>query len=508
MPSIRIPLIGSEINRLDNPISFLAKDQHFINCYPEVTKNPITGKGRAMLNKRYGGADITITSGYRPARAATVWSGNSAATSPLVFSFTNGTTAVGFFDGIAGTQIGADIAISSAAKCVEMGETSISGVANLVAFVGDTTLIEAWYFPEGGSWTQITDGDFPSNQSPALVPVGQPVFMDGYMFVMCSNGQIWNSDVNSLANWTATSFISSQSYPDNGVNLARYKNTIVAFNKGSIEFFQNAGNAAGSPLSPIPNAVLKLGGSTGAAGSATTRVRTVLTAGGTVYFIGIDLESGKTGIYRLNGYQADKVSTPAIDKLIAFGSTGAAFAGSCMLHGMTHVIMYSATPTVPCYCIDTNTWWEFNFTNGGSNTAIEAILGNPAANYFTVDATGLNHIYTMLAGTYQDKGGTAYSATIQLESMDMGTSKRKFWNRLRVAGNVEGSASTLTVYYSDDDYANVATWGTIDLSSQAAMENGLTRGGSSKRRALKLVHSANTPMGLEALELDYEVASA
>ena len=88
----------------------------------------------------------------------------------------------------------------------------------------------------------------------------------------------------------------------------------------------------------------------------------------------------------------------------------------------------------------------------------------------------------------------------------MGTQNRKIWKRFKVIGDIQQSTSALTVKYSDDDYGNYTTAGTIDMNVQYQIENGLTRLGSSRRRSWKLEHSANTPNRMEAIEIEYEVA--
>ena len=50
--------------------------------------------------------------------------------------------------------------------------------------------------------------------------------------------------------------------------------------------------------------------------------------------------------------------------------------------------------------------------------------------------------------------GTAYTARIQLDPMDLGTNKRKFWEEIELIHDMETSASAITLSYSDDDYQN------------------------------------------------------
>ena len=100
-----------------------------------------------------------------------------------------------------------------------------------------------------GTVTQITDGQFPGNNSRVLA--GGMAHMDGYSFQMDTTGDLWNSDLNSITSWTASGYIPCNSYPDTGVAAMRFKSFIMGFGSLSIQFFRNAGNPFGSPLKRV-----------------------------------------------------------------------------------------------------------------------------------------------------------------------------------------------------------------------------------------------------------------
>ena len=54
MKTLRIPLVGSLTNRNPNAAVADTADQRFVNCFPVVEMNPITGKPTAWLHKRQG----------------------------------------------------------------------------------------------------------------------------------------------------------------------------------------------------------------------------------------------------------------------------------------------------------------------------------------------------------------------------------------------------------------------------------------------------------------------
>jgi hypothetical protein len=319
------------------------------------------------------------------------------------------------------------------------------------------------------------------------------------MYVMTTNGKIWNSDINSLANWTASAFNTAQSYPDGGCGLGRYKDLIVAFGKSSIEFFQDVGLTP-SPIISIGNSINRIG----AVSPSTTSAQTVFQTGNTIYFIGVNSETGQKGFYRINGFIAEKVSNPAIDKLINL-ATITGITGSFTTHGVAHILMYTAIGAAKkhCYCIDTNTWWIL--TVAGDITPM-AIVGSLGVSAFNVSSDAKIYSIYPTNPLYQD-AGVAYTQTIQLENMDMGTQNRKIWKRIRPICDPQTTISNLSISYSDDDHATYSTARNIDLGIPAEVARGLLRLGTSRRRSWKLEHNANGPNRMESIEIEYEVCS-
>jgi hypothetical protein len=488
---LRIPLVGSYINRNPNAALADAKDQQFINCFPEVVKNQITGQQGIWLNKRQGtAASADVASGATGSYGALVWTTNSAAVAPAVFSFLKtGGTDMQFFN-TAGTQIGGDVTDTQA--CLSMEETDISGTGNITAVLDDGGVLEAWFFPEGGAWTQITDGDFPASITPAHA------HMDGYMFVMTEGGRLYHSDLNSLSAWTSTAFISANSFGDNGVGCARYKNVIAGFGDYSTEFYYNAGNSIGSVLSRIENATLRVGAVRNTTGRGTA-IRSLLN---TVYFIGNNADTGSRGIYRLNGMQAEKISNSGIDKLVANGAIRS-IAGAFSLLGMSHVAFSGGGTSLLCFCVDTGHWWTF--TPAGSLT-VGAMLGTVDSNsysksYFSTVTNAKIYTFDPNSPVWQDNS-SAYTMTVQTDNMDCGTNKLKLWDRIDVDFERQSSTSNLAVSYSDDDGANFSTPINIDMSTE---QSWLTALGASPKRIWRFTHASNTGSRIRAVEIDYTV---
>lgn len=489
MPTLRLPLVGSIMNRSVVPTSIPTVDQTFINAYPEVTANPITNKPTVVLYKRPGHTKSAAFTGTSFGTFGMVmWTGHTDAIAPVVGALVNtGGTSTSVWDLFGATKLGSDIASTS--DCTVLTETLVSGTANLVGNFIDSGngAVERWIYPQGGAWAQVTT-NFPTNL------VGFPVHMDGFTFDMTQDGFIVHSDVNSVTAYSVINKIQSQAYPDKGVTVARLDNLLLAFGEGSLEFFENTGNPAGSVLSRAGSIRM------GAVRRTATGSHTVLQAFGSVYWIGTSPDGAANGIYTFNGRAPKKISSPAIDKMVASGGiTG--FLGSMCSHGMRHLVLQT-TNTQICYCIDTGFWWRFEVTGSVLTASVLAQQSASPPTAFTYLLNSAGRMLTMGTDIYLDASST-YTMTVRTQNLDFGTHRKKMWQGVSVIGDVQTSSSPVNVSYSDDDFANFSSARSIDMSTSA---NRLVRWGASRRRAWKFEHATNTPLRLEAVEFEYEVA--
>ena len=492
----RIPLYGSLLNRGTSGTPSSSVGQFFQNCFPEVTVNPISGKRDVWLSKRKGitlATNAGLPSGFVGSLGAIAWTGKSDGTSPAILSYQKASTKdVRIWNATANSAVGSDIATVD--QCNSLTETKISGTSNLVGIFENSTdaLQECWYFPEGGAWTQVTDVDSPFGAS--LAVVGDPVHMDGYMFIMGANGKIWNSDLNSLANWTANSYIEAQSIPDNGVGIARHHDAIVAFGNYSIEFFRNTGNATGSPLSVVQDKYILIGALSKV---DATYNKTIHSHEDDIYFLSSgSSESGDRAIHRLRNFQLEKVSTPYIEKIMAASATAiTGIIGSFTMLGSSH-IMFSGSSGPLCYCPEFNFWWLFSSSNGVPSSS----CGRNIQSQFASSTTE----YWWQVGSGNTDTGGSVSMIVQLDSSDFGSNNRKFFHKLSLIGDKLAQAGNTTISWSDDDFASFNSGATVDLSNDNPQINRL---GTARKRSFKLTDTTNRPVRLKAIDLIYSEGS-
>lgn len=493
MKTANIQLAGSILTR--DAINYPNRDQQFTNCFSYAVGDEITGGRRIYVEKRRGFNASQVAASAVAQRGACLWQSNT--TPQLAFSYMKSTgTETQIYNELF-AQIGGDIANTN--SCFGLTDTSISGTGNLVGIFRDsgTSALEGWYFPQGGAWTQITDGDFPPNQGTPipLAPASPPVAMDGYMFWMCTNGQIWNSDLNSVSAYSLNNFITAQSMPDGAVGVGRSKGLIIAFGTSSIEFFRNAGNPTGSPLSSVPDSVTRIG-------ATSTCIKTL---GDAIYFQGIEADSGNRQIYQIINGQIKKISTPDIEQYLApttdASPKNAICYGAIKYSGYEHIIFGigdtgSATPYA--FCTTNNRWWKLDIAT--SMKIVAALSLGTVKSYAAGDAR-LSTIDTT-QNVFQDNG-TNVAMTIQTQPLDFGTGKYKYPAQVRLFGDKQSSTCNVAMSYSDDDAITFSTPVNMDMSTNSpAVFNPL---GRFRRRVWKFTNAVNVPLRLERFEVDYEV---
>lgn len=111
-----------------------------------------------------------------------------------------------------------------------------------------------YVFTSNAAGTQIVDADFPTPHVPF------PVFLDGYLFLAkTGTGDIYNSDLNDPAAWTAGNYISTEVFPDDIQALVKVNNYLLAVGTQSCEYFYDAANATGSPMARYEGSTLPFG---------------------------------------------------------------------------------------------------------------------------------------------------------------------------------------------------------------------------------------------------------
>lgn len=477
-PNVVIPLAMSYDTRniASRTYAQAGKDQRKVNCFYDIINNSGTGNRTLELVKRpgfYPGATLGGTVGT----TYLILDMTGLPGIPWVFGFNSGTNVTSVQD-----NSGANTIVTSASVSPRYAyTTSISGTKTAVLQLAGASSAahRVFYASTIGSWTEITDSDFTG-----LVHRGMMVEMDGYQFVMDQNSRIYNSDLNSLANWNPSNFVTKQITNDRPYGLAKFKNQILAFSQNSVEVFRNAGNPSGSPLSTVKELAADVGlgliaepdGMT--FGSAYTRYYDTL--GERLYFVG-HIAGGRYAqqLIAYNGQSFQPIDNGPMNRII--GQSAVQSVNRVGFNGKNAIaIELSNNGPVSAWIMyfpDINEFFEWSSDETRPLNNGENFLGSAAK---TFQFSNSNQ--------WVDNNSTAYTMTVQFR-LPKRSNNRDFMHWCALDADTTTSASNVTVEFSDDDYQSFSAGRTIDLNTP---EKRINRCGSYKTpRVVRLSHSAN-----------------
>ncbi len=287
MPTLTIPLVGSETRRGLAQSASTTKDQFFAGCtivkIPDeatksmtvyVEKRPALNSGSVASAGDIGTAIFPSPSLSTPSVATTVlafgatnskiWAGGDRGTITGVCYFitetiiggvtfwllssSNGTGWYLASDSYAATAYTADGNNSTTISDIKIsGANSTAGLysGQLLAAASNIVAGTRIVSVDASAFTAVLDtattggafNDLAITKTPvakiidADFPsmVGGFAVMDGFAFVMTATGRVYNSDVNSITSWQSSSFITANMSTDTGLGVITYKNHIVAF---------------------------------------------------------------------------------------------------------------------------------------------------------------------------------------------------------------------------------------------------------------------------------------
>jgi len=517
---MRLPLVGNILTRRAD----VAVDQFYKNCYPEtvdennpfVTKRPglkaslafSSGAGRGIYNwngNLYSVIGNTVRKGSS-ALSTTL----ATTTGKVYFSETGGGTPKLIINDLTNLYIidasdnlywlvGGDTtyaawvmstAYNSGDRVIPTVEngffynanttgTSDSSEPTWPTTLGDTVVDNGVTWECAGYYTNLPDN-----------MVSGVSFMDQYIFVMDSAGAIYNTNVNDPTTITASDFITAEDNPDVGVRIHRHLNYIVGFGQYSIEFFYDAANASGSPLSRVSEAVNHVGCVSG---------DTVASMDNFTLFLGRD-RTGEAKLYGIEGLATKIVSTKAVDRIINSEGSNLSAAYGYVVKSSGHVwyvLTLTSIGKTLVYDLIDKVWHSWSSYNGSTETYFTGVGFAEVGSVGYILDKDNGDIYELDEATYQDASNTIkVQGTTDIFDGDI--IKNKFCTRLEVVGDRAASAATLSISWSDDDYATFNTPRNVDLNSRAL----LTRLGKFRRRAFRYTFEENLPMRLEAFDIE------
>lgn len=452
---------------MGKPISFLnvpgqrgtgILDSRCVNVLFEIHTNPVTQEQKVYVLKRPGLANSTQPPGGAAAgRGIYGWLQTGKIYSVFANKVYSGVT---------------DLGVTLAGSTGKVWWTEIpvaSGAAQLVLSDG----ADNYNITTADAITQIDttdDAQYPASN------LGSVVYLDGYLFQALGNGQIWQSDLNSLVAWTAGNFISIDTTGTALVAIARLRDQIVAFTQEKLEFFFNNGNPSGSVLLRIDQ---------NTAGTGCVRADSIAQLGDIIIFVGIPARY----IHIITPGSIKTISNPQIERILETESSGFSAWITHAAGQPIYVLNCISANRTFVYHIDLDLWCEWSDPSPVEfNGAWATTLGKDV--YVQDVANG--RIYTLSATTFQDSGSD-FTVSITTNRSNHGSENRKYEQSISVIGDT--TTGSLAVSYSDDDFTTFNTARNIDMS-QAVKR--LYRLGSFYERAHRFTYSNNAALRLQA----------
>jgi hypothetical protein len=273
--------------------------------------------------------------------------------------------------------------LSTSSGTVSMSDngTKVFIVDGSFGYVWDTSLT---------TFTKITSPDF--------YPSTQVTFQDGYfIFIKTGTQQFFISGINDVT-FDPLDVGSAEGSPDNLVGLICFNQNLFLFGSKSIEVFYNSGDAD-FPFARIQGA--------GLSATGCSAPFSIAKAIDTIYWIGGD-DTGTGIVYRMQGYQPQRISTPAIESVIrGLTSTQLAAATSYTYQQGGHIFYCLNLPgTYSTWVFDSSTqfWHERTYLN------LWSLERHRAENHALIN--GLNvvgdyqtgSLYALDQSTYTDNG--------------------------------------------------------------------------------------------------------
>lgn len=385
---------------------------------------------------------------------------------------------------------------------------------------------QGWTIDEADNVTEITDTDFPPNATPSVGLADGVATLNGTSYVLGEDGTIYGSDFENVTAWSALNFITAEREPDGGTYIGKHHDHIVVMGPRTIEFFFDAANATGSPLSRRDDVFYNLGCHDG---------RTVWAEGDRLFFVAVE-PSGSLGVYMLDNFIPRLISTDSIaaylsDQLIRAGWLAMGAGYSARGHTFYKLTVHSiGSGVVPLQTITfdaASSLWSMESTDasqGGHFPLVawtvrstrlphagEGILSN--GDLITVQDNNLSPMdgsggFAYVEDGYVEVGYVAGAEstsasipiTVRCGMWDGGTRNHKFASDLAIIA--DASSAILNVRWANES--------TIDFSASRDITTSgkITRLGRFRRRNFEIDGAAITQsVRLEAIEVNLEAGS-
>lgn len=449
------------------------KDEDFVNVVFEIVKDKRASDSRDFVLKRSGSALQIPSVASSEVRGVIFWEDQGkylycVGTNIYVYTVATNTTAT--LSGVFATTSG------------DVGFTEyLYDTNNVVIVATDGTKLVT--IDSSNTVTPCVDADMPQH-------LPYPVFIDGYILVVKVNtADIYNSDLNNPLSWTPGNFISAEMSPDLLKRLCKVNNYVVALGTESAEYFYDAGNATGSPLSRNDSPI-----------KINTYLGGVSQFGNDVFYIGKTM-GGHPGVFQLKDFKIEELSTPSIVRYLTLVTESNTTWRTNVIPMQGHtLLLVSAGQRSFVFDLEEKLWGRFAYQG-------TELMDLKYVTKVTTDTINLAYfcfknsdsaIYKFDDTLATDNGVNFTFQTIT-EQSNFGSLNRKTMSKFALYADRTPNDSNLQVYWTDDDFQHWQGPKSInmnqDLQSTYVM-------GSFRQRAFKLQYTGPYILRLQYIEVD------
>ena len=401
-------------------------------------------------------------------------------------------------------------------------------------FISDTNVkslilvdgVEGYVYTSNLAGTKIVSADFPTPHVPFPVVVNARLYL-----AKAETGDIYNSNLNDPALWTAGDFISSELYPDDIQALVKINNYLLAIGTQGSEFFYDAANITGSPLARYDGGSLPFG----------TQIPNSIASNKNVVIMIANENNGENSVKVIENFQAKDIPSTfvvaALNHRLTTASnyvTAAAVRGymfrqhGSLYYGLAFQGDDTSSPVLinPSFAFSFDTGWWSELRHGATGNApfpvyftgtalsygISTFVGGHVGGspFFGQMKEGAHNTFTATAedNIIDGAGSSVIYVELRTPNIDCGTSNLKTMHRFGVkvtestsSTSTSGAPLTLSVSYSDDDYATYST--ARDLVFGASLKFPfLTQLGAFRQRSFKITYASTSFLRFSEIEMD------
>lgn len=341
----------------------------------------------------------------------------------------------------------------------------------------------AYVFDGTATLTAVTDADYPANTAYGAA------HLDGTTYVMDTTGNVRGSAVNDPTSWDPLNTIAAQNEAGDGIALAKLLSFVVALKSYSIQFFYDAGNATGSPLSRYDGPNLNMG---------CRNALSVKVAEDRLFWVA-QSRAGGPFVMLLDKLAPSRISTPAIEKLLLSTNTFSIRAFLLRINGHLLYGLKLSSPNITLvYDYGEKIWYQWLGTDELSWPIVDAV-GDTSYSILQHATDGCTYTF---ADAYYSDNTAPFSWDLYTPNYDGGVRVKKVLNKLYF-GTDQVPGGLLQVRHNDDDYAadKWTPYRTVDLGGPNPF---LSQEGTFYRRAYHFHYRRDLPLRVQFVELDVD----